>query len=555
MDHSLPTRILTVFAVDPAAVGGLWVRARAGPQRQALLDRLSRLPLPVPVVRLPAHAGDEALFGAVDLTETLATGHAVFRPGLLDHPAVVLLPMAERCEPGVSARLAQVLDRRHHALIALDEAAEDGEGLPHTLVDRMALFLADGQIGEVIETIPDAEAIAETRRRLPAVKVPHDAVRELVAACESLGIDSLRAPMLALTVARILAALAGREVVEEADLVGAAEIVLAHRAAPLRPEPESPPEPPEPPSPQDGQEENRQSEDPGSAGEMLVDAARAALSEDLLRQLESGRLARGGRGATGTGTARVGNRRGRPLPPRRARPDRGARIDLIATLRCAAPWQTFRRADWPGRAGQALLVSPSDLHVLRCKDHSDRLLIFAVDASGSAAVARLAEAKGAVEMLLAQAYSRRDHVALLTFRGKGAELLLPPSRSLVQARQRLRGLPGGGGTPLAHGLQLALATAKRARGRGMTPTIAVLTDGKCNIALDGTADRVKADEQAMQLARSIRAVGAAALVIDVAPRANPRLAEIAIGMGARYIALPRATAGRLAGVLESALER
>jgi magnesium chelatase subunit D len=207
--------------------------------------------------------------------------------------------------------------------------------------------------------------------------------------------------------------------------------------------------------------------------EILVDAVRAVLPDSILRQLEAGRAARSARGASGSGAEKAGNRQGRPLPSRKGKPQGDARLDLVATLRAAAPWQPLRRAEAPHRAGQMLLVDPTDLHIRRSKQLSDRLLIFAVDASGSAAVARLAEAKGAVELLLAQAYSRRDHVALLTFRGQGAALILPPSRSLVATKQKLRGLPGGGGTPLAQGLQLALTTARQARGRGLTPTIAL----------------------------------------------------------------------------------
>ena len=159
-----------------------------------------------------------------------------------------------------------------------------------------------------------------------------------------------------------------------------------------------------------------------------------------------------------------------------------------------------------------------------------------------------------MELLLAEAYSRRDHVALLTFRGQGAALLLPPSRSLVQAKNRLRGLPGGGGTPLAQGLQLALSTARQARGRGMTPTLALLTDGRGNVALDGTGNRPLAEAQAMQVARAVRAAGTPAVVIDTGARPNTRLADLASAMAARYVALPRATAGRLAQVLGAALE-
>ncbi len=111
----------------------------------------------------------------------------------------------------------------------------------------------------------------------------------------------------------------------------------------------------------------------------------------------------------------------------------------MATLRAAAPWQTIRRRA-TGRDG-VLELRPDDIRLKQAQERSDRLLIFTVDASGSAALARLAEAKGAVELLLAQAYARRDHVALVAFRGAGAEVLLPPTRSLVHTKRRLAALP------------------------------------------------------------------------------------------------------------------
>jgi magnesium chelatase subunit D len=79
----------------------------------------------------------------------------------------------------------------------------------------------------------------------------------------------------------------------------------------------------------------------------------------------------------------------------------------------------------------------SDVRVRQFEERSDRAIIFVVDASGSAALARLAEAKGAIELLLGEAYARRDHVALVAFRGDGADILLPPTRSLVQTKRRL----------------------------------------------------------------------------------------------------------------------
>ena len=124
-------------------------------------------------------------------------------------------------------------------------------------------------------------------------------------------------------------------------------------------------------------------------------------------------------------------------------PGGGRRLSVIDTLRAAAPWQKLR-----GASGR-VVIRRDDLRVRRYQTRAEVLTIFAVDASGSAAVARLAEAKGAVELLLAEAYVKRAYVALVAFRGTTAELLLPPTRSLVRAKRGLAGLPGGGGTPLA----------------------------------------------------------------------------------------------------------
>jgi magnesium chelatase subunit D len=156
-------------------------------------------------------------------------------------------------------------------------------------------------------------------------------------------------------------------------------------------------------------------------------------------------------------------------------------------------------------------------------------------------------------LLLAEAYVRRDHVALISFRGTAAELLLPPTRSLVQAKRRLAALPGGGTTPLAAGLRAALDVAEVARARGLTPTLAVLTDGRANVALDGATDRGSADADAMRMARALRARGSPALVIDMSQRPQRQLAELADAMRAVYQALPRADAKRISASVAAAL--
>ncbi|WP_444462880.1 magnesium chelatase subunit D [Rhodobacter capsulatus] len=561
MDHERLKSALAVLTVDPAAVGGLWLRSRAGPIRLAFTDTLAKLPFPMALRRLPPNVDDGALYGGLDVAETLHSGKPVLKGGMLDRPSVFILPMAERCTAKLGARLAQALDLRQHALIALDEAAEPDEALPHAVADRLGLFVDLSEVRSIDGPglLPDTAQIERARELLPQVQMPAERVGEIVEGCRQLGISSLRAPMLALTAARILTALAGRTTVEAEDVLKAAELTLAHRALPLQDAPPPPPPPPpEPPEPNEG--ENQQDEqdqiDPldGIPPEIVVEAVRAMLPDNILQTLNMGSRLRAASGGQGAGQEQIGNRRGRPLPSRKGKLEDDAKIDLVATLRSAAPWQGLRRRQAPAGTERVLLVESSDIHIKRRKEMSDRVLIFAVDASGSAAVARLSEAKGAVELLLGRAYAARDHVSLITFRGTAAQVLLQPSRSLTQTKRQLQGLPGGGGTPLASGMEMAMATAKQARSRGMTPTIALLTDGRGNIALDGTANRELAGEQATKVARAIRASGMPAVIIDTAMRPNPALVELARTMDAHYIALPRATAHKMADVLGAALE-
>ena len=118
-------------------------------------------------------------------------------------------------------------------------------------------------------------------------------------------------------------------------------------------------------------------------------------------------------------------------------PGNGKRLALIDSLRTAAPWQNIRRQAAKAGDNRKIHIRTSDLRVRHFEQRSETLTIFAVDASGSSALSRLAEAKGAVEMMLAQAYVKRSQVALIAFRQSAAEILLPPTRSLTRARRAL----------------------------------------------------------------------------------------------------------------------
>lgn len=147
--------------------------------------------------------------------------------------------------------------------------------------------------------------------------------------------------------------------------------------------------------------------------------------------------------------------------------------------------------------------------------------------------------------MLADCYIRRDQVALISFRGAIAELLLPPTRSLARAKRSLAGLPGGGGTPLAAGLDAAFVLADSIRRKGQTPTVILLTDGRANIARDGGQGRPRAEEDATSAAQQLRAARIQSVLVDMSPRPGPLAEKFAAEMGARYLPLPHADAATL----------
>jgi len=226
---------------------------------------------------------------------------------------------------------------------------------------------------------------------------------------------------------------------------------------------------------------------------------------------------------------------------------------VLETLRAAAPWQAVRHrgAGTKPRTGR-IQVRREDFRIVRFQQRTQTTVIFVVDASGSAAMNRLAEAKGAVELFLADCYVRRDQVALIAFRGAGAELLLPPTRSLARARRCLAAVPGGGGTPVAAGLQAAASAAYAARRHGDLPLVVLLTDGKANVALDGSPGRPAAQQDAATMARVLRRDAIRSLLIDFSPRAQPEAQQLAQELGARYLPLPRADAAAVAGAVRLA---
>ena len=585
-----------IFSVDPAGIGGVRLRTGAGALRDSWFTHLrSFLGPDTPLRRVPGSVDDGRLLGGIDLAATLRAGRPVAEKGLLAQSdgAVLVVPMAERMRPVTAALMSAVIDEgalrierdgfslitpARIAVIACDEGIASDELPPPALLDRLAFWIdindvhwREAELQDAVEETPDAGQIAAARARLASVAVPADLCESLCGACVALGIDSLRVPLMALRVARAAAALDGAALATSGHAALAARLVIAPRARqmPVAPEPEAaaepqPPEepPPEgeeppseeppPPEPENDAADEDEADAPNPEGplaEVVLDAAKAALPADLLAEISRGVARRmAGTVAGRTGVQVRSRLRGRPVGVRRGELRDGARLHVLETLRSAAPWQALRgrvlqpRDAAPGTR-QRIEVRKEDFRIVRFAQRTQTTVIFVVDASGSAAMNRLAEAKGAVELFLADCYVRRDQVALIAFRGRQAETLLPPTRSLARARRCLAGVPGGGGTPVAAGLRMAAAVADSVRRRGDVPLLVLLTDGKANVALDGTGGRERAGQDALAMARLVRAMAVRALLVDFSQRVQPEAQRLAQELGARYLPLPRADAG------------
>jgi magnesium chelatase subunit D len=380
-------RALTLFAADPAGLGGIAVRASAGPVRDRFLFLLHGFLSPgVPVRRLPLHAGDDRLLGGLDLAATLRAGRPIAQTGLLVEAdgGILVVAMAERIGSDMAARLCAVLDDgvvtlqrdglsrvmpARFGVVALDEGADPDERTPAPLLDRAAFHvdLTEVSLKDVAESSPpfgfvdfpsslaqagspvgtQARDVANHDDGVEQDRQHRDrAVESICHAAFALGIDSPRASLFALRAARGAAALTGRDAITETDLALAARLVLAPRAtrfpapdfteAPCDPEPDKDADDP-PPDPNDTIPD-------APLADVVLDAATAALPPGLLVRLASLDGGRGAAKAAGrAGQFKTSLRRGRPIGTRQGDPKGGARLHILATLKAAAPWQMLRR--------------------------------------------------------------------------------------------------------------------------------------------------------------------------------------------------------------------
>jgi magnesium chelatase subunit D len=553
---------------------------------------------PVRLVELPVGASTDRLAGTLDIEKALSEGRKAFEPGLLaaahrgilyvdevnllsDYLVDLLLDVAAM---GVNHVEREGVSVRHPSRFILVGTMNPEEGeLRPQLLDRFGVTVEvsgspdPAQRVEVVrrrlryETAPEeftrewsnadaklAASVESARLRFPGVNLDEDILFRISTLCAELGVDGLRGDLVTAKTARTLAAWDARDEVVLDDVKRAAMLALSHRRRRgpfeqpgIDPEElenalsEDRPDPPD--GPDGGTIPPATSEGDGEVSSSVRDPepseARTGAGErshTASQPFDPVRLEAPGKGKEEPlgRRSRVSGETGHPVADR----ENGGRprdVALAATVRAAAPHQRAR-----GREGPGIEVRHHDLRQNVREGREGNLILFLVDASGSmAARKRMSAVKGAVLSLLNDAYQRRDKVALISFRGEEASILLPPTSSVALAAPRLEDLPTGGRTPLAAGIEKAAEVLKREelRDRGRRPLLVLLTDGR---ATAGPDPRVPAAR--------LRSIGAASFVVDT-EEGYLRLGmagELAGTMGARCLRLEELRADSLVELIE-----
>ncbi|MGK2882159.1 MAG: VWA domain-containing protein [Mycobacterium sp.] len=558
---------------------------------------------PVRLVELPVGATEDRVAGSIHLERALSEGAVHFEPGLLakahrgilyvdevnllhDHLVDLLLDAAAMGHLTVERDGMSVTHAARFVIVGTMNP-EEGELRPQ-LLDRFGLTVEvaaprEPQLrAEVVRRRlaydadrtafraqhEDAEhrlrvRITEAQARVGLVRLTPEVLLKIAEVCSAFGVDGMRADIVTARTAAAHAAWHGRDVITSGDLRVAARLALPHRRrrnpfdAPGLDESELddllPPETPDngdEPEPDPGGGDDDVARGDGEAAVPQSSSGDANGSSRNPAPVRAGEpyqtrlftvdgLGAGEAGRRSRARTTIGRRTGAtPLAT-------GTGVHLVETVRSAAPHQGAR-----GRAGGRMILQAGDLRRALREGREANLVLFVVDTSGSmAARERMRQVKTAILSLLLDAYRRRDRVGVVTFRERGAEVALPPTRSVEIAASRLDDLPAGGRTPLAEGLLAAADVIRREKLRdpGRRALLVVVTDGRATAGHDAV-------RRSRQAAEYVAAQGINSVVVDCERgRMRMGLAQTLAGhLGAEHVALAEVNAQGLTDIVRAA---
>jgi len=397
-----------------------------------------------------------------------------------------------------------------------------------------------------------------------------------------------RGELFAFEVARAHAALSGNDRVESEDLQMGVRLCIAPRgteisAPPPDDEMMAPPPPPPPPPPDmeqedETEEEEREEEEPPPEQEQddsappvpeefMFDVEGVALDPEVMKFTNKAKSGRSG--SRGMIFSEERGRYIKPILPK----GKVRKLAVDATMRTAAPYQAKRReraalSDDPRQKNKSVFIEASDVRAKKMARKAGSLVIFVVDASGSMALNRMNAAKGAAVNLLGEAYQSRDKICLISFQGEFAQVLLPPTRSIAMAKNRLERMPCGGGSPLAHALNQAAQVGITAQKSGDVGEVLVvcISDGRANVPLAVSVGDVNPDDPPMskddlkeEVLKTAKVLGMQAnfklLMLDTENKfvSTGVAKEIAAAAQGKYHYIPKASEAQIGQVASQAI--
>jgi len=591
------------------------------------LDDLETEVIPTPFVQVPLDVLEDRLLGSVDVEKSVRTGVTVFEPGLLAraHRGVLYVDDINLLDESTSNLLLEALSTgwvtvereglsvRHpcRPLLIATFNPEEAELREH-LMDRIGICLSadaeplsqDERLDAVQRALDFSESPAtmteqfketsdamETsiifaREYLKDLRVARAQAKYLCEEAIRSGVQGHRGELFAIEVARASAALNGRDRVDAEDLQTGVKLCIAPRGTQISAPPEDDMmEAPPPPPPPNNQEEEDQPETeqeeqeetppeeqedqaPPIPEEFMFDVEGVALDPEVMKFTNKANS-----GKSGSRGMIFSDERGRYIKPMMPK-GRVRKLAVDATMRTAAPYQKKRRARAEEAAAasgdrskiRGVYIEGSDVRAKKMARKAGSLVVFVVDASGSMALNRMNAAKGAAVNLLGEAYQSRDKICLITFQGDFAQVLLPPTRSIAMAKNRLERMPCGGGSPLAHALNQAAQVGMTAQKTGDVGEVLVvcISDGRANVPLstsvgeptDEPMGKAALKEEVLNTAKLLGTLPSfKLLMLDTENKfVSTGLAkEIAAAAQGKYHYIPKASQAAVANVASQAI--